>query len=70
MGASLASLEIDRLSVEERLPLVEEIGDSITTDSAVLPPTDSHRAELDRRLAELEAKPEDVASWEEIKASS
>jgi putative addiction module component (TIGR02574 family) len=69
MGASLKSLGIDRLSVEERLALVEELWDSIAEDSAAVPLTDAQREELDRRLADHEARPDDVVSWEDVKAS-
>lgn len=66
MSVSLKSLGIERLSVEERLALVEELWDSI---AEATPLTDAQRAELDRRLAEHEASPEDVVPWENIKAS-
>ena len=66
MSVSLKSLGIERLSVEERLALVEELWDSI---AEATPLTDAHRAELDRRLAEHEANPDDVVPWETIKAS-
>ena len=66
MSTSLKSLGIDRLSVEERLALVEELWDSI---AAVTPLTDTQRAELDRRLADHEANPDDVVSWEEVQSS-
>ncbi|TAK87929.1 MAG: hypothetical protein EPO20_00350 [Betaproteobacteria bacterium] len=66
MSASLKSLGIERLSIEERLRLVEELWDSI---AEATPLTDAQRAELDRRLAEHEANPDDVVSWENIKAS-
>ena len=66
---SLKSLGIDRLSVEERLALVEELWDSIDESSGDLPLTDAQQAELDRRLAEHEANPDDVVPWEDIKAS-
>ena len=69
MGASVKSLGIDRLSVDERLTLVEDIWDTIATDSSALPLTDTQRAELDRRLAEHESSPEDVIPWEEVRAS-
>lgn len=69
MSASLESLGIDRLPVEERLALAEDIWDSIAADSAALPPTDAQRAELDRRLAEHEANPDDVIPWEEVRDS-
>ena len=69
MSASLKSLGIDRLSVEERITLVEEIWDSIALDSAALPLTDAQRAELDRRLTEHEANPDDVVPRADVKAS-
>ena len=69
MKASLKSLGIDQLSVEERLALVEELWDSIAEDSAAVPLTDAQRAELDRRVADHEAHPEDVVSWEDVKTS-
>lgn len=66
MSSSLKTLGIDRLSLEERLALVEELWDSI---AAATPLTDAQRAELDRRLADHEAHPDDVVSWEEVKSS-
>jgi putative addiction module component (TIGR02574 family) len=66
MSVSLKSLGIDRLSVSERLILVEELWDSIAAD---IPLTDAQRAELDRRLADHEANPDDVVSWEEVESS-
>ncbi len=69
MSVSVKSLGIDRLGIEERLALVEELWDSIAADSAAIPLTDAQRAELDRRLADHEATPDDVVPWEEVKAS-
>ena len=69
MSASVKSLGIDRLPVEERLALFEDIWDSITADSAALPLTDVQRDELDRRLAEYETNPDDVVPWEELRES-
>ena len=69
MSVSLRSLGIDRLSVEERLALVEDLWDSIAGESAAMSLTDVQRAKLDRRLADHEANPNDVVPWEEVKAS-
>ena len=69
MSVSIKSLGIDRLGIEDRLALVEEIWDSIAADSAAVPLTEAQRAELDRRIADHEANPGDVVSWEEVKAS-
>jgi putative addiction module component (TIGR02574 family) len=70
MAATLKSLGIDRLDVEERLNLVEKIWDSIALDSGVVPLPDAQRAELERRYAEDEANPDDVLPWDEIKRST
>jgi putative addiction module component (TIGR02574 family) len=69
MSVSIKSLGIDRLGIEDRLALVEEIWDSIAADSPAVPLTDAQRAELDRRIADHEANPGDVVPWEEVKAS-
>lgn len=70
MNASIKSLGIDRLPIEERLALVEEIWDSIAADSAAVPLTEAQRAELQKRIEEDDAHPDDLASWEQIKAST
>lgn len=59
-----------RLSVSERLRLLEDLWDSIAEDApdAALPVTPELAAELDRRLAEHEASPEDVVPWEVARA--
>jgi putative addiction module component (TIGR02574 family) len=67
MAVSLKSLGIDRLGVEERLALIEQLWESIS--GAEVPLTDAQREELDRRLAEHEANPDDVVPWEDVKSS-
>jgi len=69
MTVSLKSLGIDRLSVQERMALVEELWDSIAESTGELPLTEAQQAELDRRLTEHKARPEDVVPWEEVRAS-
>ncbi len=70
MGVTVKSLGIDRLGMEERLTLVEEIWDSIAAESGAVPLTDAQRIELERRYAEDEANPDDVTAWEQVKAST
>jgi putative addiction module component (TIGR02574 family) len=66
MNASLKALGIEKLSVEERIALVEELWDSI---AEVTPLPEAQRAELDRRLEEHRRDPDDVVPWEVVKAS-
>ncbi len=70
MNASIKSLGIDRLPIEERLALVEEIWDSIAADSAAVPLTEAQRAELQKSIKENDAHPNDLTSWEQVKAST
>ena len=69
MGVSAKTLGIDRLNVDERLALVEEIWASICADAKAFPLTEGQRAELDRRVADDDAFPDDVVPWDEVKAS-
>ncbi len=68
MPATMKELGIDRLSVEERLALVHEIWDSIAASPTPLPLTEVQKRLLDQRLADLDANPGNVLTWEEIKA--
>ena len=59
-----------RLSVAERLQLVEDIWDSIADDADLgsLPVSEADKALLDDRLAEQEADPGTGAPWPEVRA--
>ena len=70
MNASMKALGIDRLPIEERLTLVEDLWDSIAADSAAVPLTDAQRLELQKRIEEDDAHPDDVVPWEMVKAST
>jgi len=69
MAVTAKSLGIDRLNIDERLALVEEIWASICADEAKFPLTDAQRAELDRRVADDDAFPDDVIPWNDVKRS-
>ncbi len=62
--------EILKLSVDERLRLVELIWDSIAADPAAVPLGDAHRDIIDERLAEHNVNPEDVISREQVLAET
>ncbi len=61
------SQEIKKLSVAERILLVEEIWDSIVADQESLELTEAQKRELDRRLEAYQASPEEGSSWEDVK---
>jgi putative addiction module component (TIGR02574 family) len=60
--------EARRLSVNDRIELVEAIWNSVSEDAALeqLSLSDLHRAELDRRLADWEENPGSGGSWAEV----
>lgn len=70
MATKMQELGIDRLGVDQRLELMHEIWDSITSEPGRSYTTDAQRRELERRLAEHEANPEDVVPWEQVKAEA
>lgn len=70
MGQALHALGIDSMSVEDRIDLVKDIWDSVAIEAGLLPPSTAEKAELDRRLAEDDANPDDTISWETIKAEA
>ena len=67
MTPRLQALGIDRLDVEDRIRLIDEIWDSINElDTDAIP--DGHKEILDARLKSMEATPGVGSSWEEVKA--
>jgi putative addiction module component (TIGR02574 family) len=61
--------ELRKLSVAERLELVQELWDSIAADCErdPHPLTDEQRQDLERRLAEADADPTGGAPWREVR---
>ena len=62
--------QVRQLSVEEQIELVEALWDNIVERNAVPGPTEVQKAELDRRLSEHAAHPDDVVPWSEVKDSA
>jgi|EndMetStandDraft_9_1072997.scaffolds.fasta_scaffold02179_2 putative addiction module component (TIGR02574 family) len=59
--------ELRALPLAERLKLIEDLWDSIAADPDALPLPDWHRAEIDRRLDNLDAGASEGASWDEVR---
>lgn len=60
--------EILKLSVEDRIRLVEEIWETVSMDPQAVPVTQAQKEELDRRLDDLARNPEAGRSWEEFRS--
>ncbi len=67
MEQCLTPSEIKKLSVAERILIVEEIWDSIAAEQESVQLTEAQKTELDRRIASCDASPNEGKSWEEIK---
>ncbi|NJK39355.1 MAG: addiction module protein [Oscillatoriales cyanobacterium SM2_3_0] len=61
--------EITALSVEDRILLVQAIWDSIAAKQVYPDLTETQKHELDRRIEGHNNDPDNVLTWEEIKAS-
>ena len=67
MSGAMKRLGIDRLNVEQRLSLIEEIWESLEEPSVAL--TDAQRAELEDRIADHRTNPHDVVPLEDVRRS-
>ncbi|HSW29467.1 MAG TPA: addiction module protein [Longimicrobiales bacterium] len=60
--------DFERLTIAERIQLVEDLWDSISEAEEVLDLTDTQRAELDRRLATHASRPGAAIPWAVLRA--
>lgn len=70
MTPTMKSLGIDQLPREVQVALVQEIWDNIAAETNRVPLSEKQRIELERRLAEDDAGPDEVVPWEEVKAKA
>jgi putative addiction module component (TIGR02574 family) len=61
--------QITALGITDRIRLVQAILDSIAAEQVDPDLTESQKQELDRRIDDYEANPDNVLTWEEVKAS-
>jgi putative addiction module component (TIGR02574 family) len=66
MSQTLQKLGIDRMSTEDRLRLLEDIWESLSPPQQLEIP-ESHRQELDRRLAAADANPDAGSPWKDVR---
>jgi putative addiction module component (TIGR02574 family) len=70
MDVSATLAEIASLPVDDRIGLVEAIWETIVAEPGQPPLSEAQRVELERRLAAHAAAPENVISWEQVKADA
>ena len=61
---------VEAWSVEDRLRLMEQIWDGLLNQGHEPALTEARKTEIDRRLAEDDAAPDDVVSWGEVKVQA
>ncbi len=59
--------EITRLTIPEKILLLEDLWDSIAAEESSVPVPQSHREELDRRLAEYERDPGRLLTLDDLR---
>jgi putative addiction module component (TIGR02574 family) len=70
VAPSLQALGIDRMSVDDRIALATAIRESIAAERHPPLLTEAQRLELDRRLADHAANPDDIVPWKQVKAEA
>ena len=69
MSPSIYDLGIDKLSRQDRLRLVDEILDTLRpADPGPVELSEAHWREIEDRLADADANPDDGLPWEEVLA--
>jgi len=62
--------DILKLSVDERINLVQTIWDSIAAETEVSEISEEHKNILDKRLEAHQNNPRDIISWDEVKKNA
>jgi putative addiction module component (TIGR02574 family) len=60
--------EIAKLSTSEKILLVEDLWDSISSDESAVPVPESHIDALEKRLKSYESTPGNLLSLEDLRA--
>ncbi|MBI4825504.1 MAG: addiction module protein [Nitrospirae bacterium] len=59
--------QIEKLSIPEKILLVEDMWDSISSEESAVPIPESHMMELDRRSARHKSSPGGLLSLDELR---
>ena len=69
MDTTAILTEIGKLPVEDQIVLVQRVWDAIADSDTPLDLTDTQKAEISRRSAELDANPDLAIPWDDVKRS-
>ena len=64
---SITAEDLLKLSIEERLLLVEDLWDSIALEQQKVPLSDEVKKEIDSRLEAYRKNPDEGSRWEEVR---
>jgi len=67
MGKEISISDFLKLSVSERIQLVEDVWDSIAHMPEAVPLTNEQKAELDKRIEAYHKNPSNGSPWPEVK---
>jgi putative addiction module component (TIGR02574 family) len=70
MDLQMVLTQVESWPVEDRLRLMEQIWDGLLHEGHEPGLTEEQKAEIDRRLADDDTTPDDVFTWEEVKAAA
>lgn len=59
--------QIEKLSIPEKILLVEDLWDYISSEESAIPVPQSHITELDKRLARHKSMPGELLSLDELR---
>ncbi len=62
--------DIEQLSPEQRLRLIGDVWDTLPEEVEAITLSDEHRTLLETRLLQLEERPSETVSWDEMLAHS
>lgn len=70
MPTTLQNLDLEKLTVDERLDLIGMIWESISETVEISPLTEVQKKEIDGRLAAHQANPQEAIPWEQVEADA
>jgi putative addiction module component (TIGR02574 family) len=70
MNLQAVLTHVESWSVEDRLQLMEQIWDGLLSQGHEPGLTEEQMAEIDRRIAEDDAAPDDVVSWDVVRSEA